>query len=97
MRKFGLIGFPLGHSFSKGYFSRKFSDMSIVDASYENFPLESIEELQQLLKFQPELRGLNVTIPHKEKVIAYLQHLSPEVRNQCLQLHCSKGRAANRI
>ena len=85
MRKFGLIGFPLGHSFSKGYFTRKFSDMSDVDASYENFPLESIEELQQLLKFQPELRGLNVTIPHKEKVIAYLQHLSPEVKeiNAC--------------
>jgi shikimate dehydrogenase len=85
MRKFGLIGYPLGHSFSKGYFTQKFSDLSISDAVYENFPLESIEELQEVLNFQPELRGLNVTIPYKEQVISYLHHQSPEVKeiNAC--------------
>ena len=85
MRKFGLIGYPLGHSFSKGYFTQKFSDLSISDAVYENFPLESIEELQEVLNFQPELRGLNVTIPYKEQVINYLHHQSPEVKeiNAC--------------
>ena len=85
MRKFGLIGYPLGHSFSKGYFTKKFSEQSINDAAYENFPIASIEELQQVLDFQPELRGLNVTIPYKEKVIQYLHHQSPEVKeiNAC--------------
>ena len=85
MRKFGLIGYPLGHSFSKGYFTQKFSDLSISDAVYENFPLESIEELRDVLHFQPELRGLNVTIPYKEQVIDYLDYQSPEVKeiNAC--------------
>lgn len=85
MRKFGLIGYPLGHSFSKGYFTQKFSDQSITDASYENFPIASIDELKQVLDFQPELRGLNVTIPYKEQVIPYLHNQSPEVKeiNAC--------------
>ena len=85
MRKYGLIGYPLVHSFSKGYFTKKFADLSITDAVYENFPLDSIEELQQVLDFQPELRGLNVTIPYKEEVIAYLHEQSLEVKeiNAC--------------
>lgn len=80
MRKFGLIGYPLGHSFSKGYFTRKFETEQISDTSYNTYPLERIEELTQLLEFNPELNGLNVTIPYKQQVIPYLHDLSPEVK-----------------
>jgi shikimate dehydrogenase len=85
MKKFGLIGYPLGHSFSKAYFAKKFSDNHIVDASYDNFPIESIDLLKEVIQYNPDLRGFNVTIPYKEKVIQYLHHLSPEVReiNAC--------------
>lgn len=78
MREFGLIGFPLGHSFSKGYFTAKFAEAGI-DARYENFPLEDIRQFPRLLEEYPHLEGINVTIPHKENVIAYLHHQSPVV------------------
>src|SRR5450432_710150 len=71
MRKFGLIGFPLGHSFSKKYFGDKFQDESISDCSYSNFELSDLSALKDLLK-DPELEGLNITIPYKEKVISFL-------------------------
>jgi shikimate dehydrogenase len=76
MRTFGLIGYPLSHSFSVRYFAEKFSRENIADAVYENFPLESIEELTILLR-NKELSGLNVTIPYKESVIEYLDELDP--------------------
>jgi shikimate dehydrogenase len=76
MRTFGLIGFPLTHSFSVRYFADKFSREGISDCVYENFPIESIEELSTLLKHK-ELAGLNVTIPYKESVIEYLDELDP--------------------
>jgi len=72
MRKFGLIGFPLGHSFSKKYFSEKFSGEGIIDCIYENYPLTGIGELPQLIASEPLLAGLNVTIPYKSEVINYL-------------------------
>ncbi|TAM96575.1 MAG: shikimate dehydrogenase [Chitinophagaceae bacterium] len=76
MRHFGLIGFPLSHSFSKKYFSEKFQKEHITDCDYENFPLASIELFPELLKKEkPE--GLNVTIPYKESVISYLDYLDP--------------------
>ena len=75
MRTFGLIGYPLGHSFSKRYFAEKFSAEGISDARYELFPLEDIQEFPALLTRNPELRGLNVTIPHKQQVIPYLDEL----------------------
>jgi shikimate dehydrogenase len=74
MRLFGLIGYPLGHSFSKKYFSQKFLDEGITDCRYELFPLANIGELPGLLSAHPDLCGLNVTIPYKEQVIAYLDH-----------------------
>lgn len=80
MRKFGLIGYPLGHSFSKGYFTDKFSLLGIEDAVYQNFPIESIELIREVLQFNPELKGLNVTIPYKEKILPYLDALAPEVK-----------------
>lgn len=76
MRTFGLIGFPLTHSFSVKYFAEKFSREGIPDCVYENFQIESIEELSTLLK-NKELAGLNVTIPYKESVIEYLDELDP--------------------
>jgi shikimate dehydrogenase len=75
MRTFGLIGFPLEHSFSPGYFSEKFFREGIGDAEYKLFPLEQIEDLEGLFKAQPDLCGLNVTIPYKQVVMRYLDGL----------------------
>ncbi|MCU0381407.1 MAG: shikimate dehydrogenase [Chitinophagaceae bacterium] len=74
MRLFGLIGYPLGHSFSKRYFTEKFSREGIRDAVYELFPLESIEQFPALWENHSSLMGLNVTIPYKESVIPYLDN-----------------------
>ncbi len=78
MRKFGLIGYPLGHSFSKKYFTEKFADEFINDTVYENFELPQIDGLKKVIAENPELRGLNVTIPYKEAVIRYLDELSDD-------------------
>ena len=78
MRRFGLIGYPLSHSFSVGYFAKKFADAKIADAVYENFPLGSIDEFNNLLKDYPDIAGLNVTIPYKEKIITFLDEIDPE-------------------
>jgi shikimate dehydrogenase len=72
MRTFGLIGFPLSHSFSQKYFAQKFNDEGITDAGYRNFPLQTISELPTLLRAEPDLAGLNVTIPYKQQVISFL-------------------------
>jgi shikimate dehydrogenase len=72
MRKFGLIGFPLSHSFSKKYFTDKFEQEGIKDCAYDVYPLENIAQLPALLKNNPTLEGLNVTIPYKEQVLPYL-------------------------
>lgn len=79
MDKYGLIGYPLGHSFSIGYFNEKFQNEG-TDATYENFEIASIDEFPEVIDTNPELRGLNVTIPYKENVISYLDTLSPEAR-----------------
>lgn len=79
MDKYGLIGFPLGHSFSISYFNQKFTDEGI-NAKYENFEISSITQLQEVLDLNPNLRGLNVTIPYKEKVIEYLDSVTPEAQ-----------------
>jgi len=71
MARFGLIGKSLGHSFSKGYFTEKFQKEGL-DHSYENFELHSIDEFPNLLNENPDLAGLNVTIPYKESIIPYL-------------------------
>ena len=76
---YGLIGYPLLHSFSISYFNQKFEDEGI-NARYENFEIQSIESLMEIIDSTPNLRGLNVTIPYKEKVISYLDALSPEAR-----------------
>src|SRR5262245_40234627 len=79
MRLFGLIGYPLTHSFSKKYFTEKFEREGLNNCRYENFQISSIEELKNILS-QPGLEGLNVTIPYKEKVIPFLFQASPVVK-----------------
>lgn len=74
MQRFGLIGYPLGHSFSKKYFTDKF-EKGKIDAEYELYPLDDISELHSLVKSEKGLVGLNVTIPFKELVINYLDEL----------------------
>ncbi len=78
MREFGLIGFPLGHSFSAGYFSKKFEKENIPDCSYKNFPIDNIDKLNDIISENPNLIGLNVTIPYKEQVIKHLDEVNPE-------------------
>ena len=77
MNTYGLIGYPLGHSFSKGYFTDFFSHEHI-DAEYKNFELPHIEALAEVLDGEPTLRGFNVTIPYKESIIPYLDGLTKE-------------------
>jgi shikimate dehydrogenase len=72
MKKFGLIGYPLGHSFSKSYFTKKFHELGITDCSYENFSMENIDALKAVLQHESSLAGFNITIPHKENIIQYL-------------------------
>lgn len=79
MDKYGIIGLPLGHSFSPGFFNEKFQNEGI-DAVYEKFELPQIEALTEVLAMNPELRGLNVTIPYKQQVMPFLDELSDEAR-----------------
>ena len=79
MDKYGLIGYPLGHSFSQSYFNEKFQNEHI-DAEYVNFEIPSIDDFLEVLAMNPELRGLNVTIPYKQKVMTFLDYVSPEAR-----------------
>ena len=79
MDKYGLIGYPLGHSFSISYFNQKFADEGL-DAVYENFEIPTIDALTEVIETNPNLRGLNVTIPYKEKVMPFLDVVSPEAR-----------------
>ena len=75
MKTYGLIGYPLGHSFSRGYFTEYF-DREGIEAEYKNFELPSIEQLAEVLQTEPTLQGFNVTIPYKQQVFAYLNELS---------------------
>ncbi len=77
---YGLIGRPLGHSFSPRYFLELFDRLG-VDASYDSYELQRIEELPELLATHPSLRGLNVTLPYKREVLRYVDACSPEVEH----------------
>src|SRR5690606_26837442 len=80
MKKLGLIVYPLVHSFSKQDYTEKLENLGLSDHSYELFPLQALSELPQLLKDEPKLCGLNVTIPHKIGVLYYLDWVSPEAK-----------------
>ena len=77
MDTYGLIGYPLAHSFSAEFFNKKFTREGIR-AEYLNFECEEVSEIQNILNSYQLLKGLNVTIPHKEKVISYLDKMTPE-------------------
>ena len=79
MKRYGLIGYPLGHSFSQKYFTEKF-DRECVDARYDLFPLESINELPGLIHDTEGLAGFNVTIPYKQDVIQFLDEMDDQAR-----------------
>ncbi len=75
MIKYGLIGYPLGHSFSKEFFEKKFLREGIINSHYELYPIEDVNDLKTLLLENPKLKGLNVTVPHKINVISLLDEL----------------------
>jgi shikimate dehydrogenase len=77
MKTFGLIGYPLSHSFSKKYFTEKFRKENISDCQYELYELKSIHELPSLINSVPGLTGLNVTIPYKQEVKQFIDRLDP--------------------
>ena len=80
MRKFGLIGYPLGHSFSQKYFTTKFEEEHIRDCSYENFPLSSLDNFHNFVSANPDLCGLNITIPYKTEILKHIDKADPVVR-----------------
>lgn len=80
MRFFGLLGFPLGHSFSVSYFKNKFERENILGCVYEAFPLDKINRMPELIQSKEDWAGFNVTIPYKETIIGYLDELDETAR-----------------
>lgn len=80
MRIFGLIGYPLSHTFSPTYFNEKFFREGIEGCNYQAFPLPNIADLEELFQNTPNLQGLNVTIPYKEAVLPFLDEISEEAK-----------------
>jgi len=99
MRRFGLVGKTLKHSFSRDFFTRKFKEEGVLDCEYLNFELSSIEEIQRLPLNFPGLEGLNVTIPYKEEVLPYTTIKSEAVRAigacNCIKISGNEWRAYN--
>jgi shikimate dehydrogenase len=99
LKKLGLIGYPLVHSFSKKYFSEKFARENIAGYAYDVFPLKAIDEFPALLKSEPELMGLSVTIPYKEAVIPFLDELDETARGigavNCIKISEGKLKGYN--
>ena len=99
IQRYGLIGYPLVHSFSKGYFTSRFESMGRADCRYENYALASIEAFPELLQSTQHLRGLNVTIPYKETVIPYLNELDNEALAigavNCIRIRNGKTKGYN--
>ena len=80
MKLYGLIGFPLTHSFSKNYFQQKFEKEGINDCRFENFELDHINEMQTMLQQNPSMQGFAITIPHKKKILPFLSDSTPDVQ-----------------
>jgi shikimate dehydrogenase len=94
MRLYGLIGYPLIHSFSKRYFTEKFEKEGHSDCRFENFPLEDARDIKKIVRQHPQLLGLSVTIPHKETIVAYLDEADEFVKKvkACNSIKISKGK-----
>jgi hypothetical protein len=99
MAAYGIIGFPLTHSFSKQYFTEKIEREGITDAAFYEFPLIQISDFPFLLKNNPSLKGLAVPIPYKEQVLKYIAHLSEEVKEigaaNCIRIRDNELTAFN--
>ena len=99
MKRYGLLGRTLKHSFSKNYFTQKFASAGIFDCEYLNFELPSIESFPKLLESHPELVGLNVTIPYKEDVLPFLTAFSDVVEQigacNCIKIDGEKVKGYN--
>ncbi|MCT1523639.1 shikimate dehydrogenase family protein [Sphingobacterium hotanense] len=97
MKKLGLIGYPLGHSFSKKYYLEKFKNENIQGIDYDLYPISTIEEFPELYTTDSAFYGVNVTIPYKQAVIPYLDELSPEAKAigavNCIQIIQTPGKA----
>lgn len=78
--RFGLLGKNIGYSFSVGYFAEKFKSLNLEDSEYVNFDIQTIEEFPEIIKNNPNLKGMNVTIPYKEAVIPYLDKISKKAQ-----------------
>jgi len=99
MKQYGLIGYPLAHSFSEKYFKDKFRKEHINDATYQLFPIKHIDQLPNLIHNNPSLDGFNVTIPFKQAVISYLDELD-DVAQDVGSVNCVKiirGTKANKL
>jgi shikimate dehydrogenase len=79
MKRYGLLGYPLTHSFSKRYFTEKF-ETEKIESTYENFEIDTIDKFPEVIKNNPEIIGLNVTIPYKEQVIPFLDELNDSAK-----------------
>jgi len=99
MRKFGLIGNPLTHSFSKKYFSGKFEKESISDCRFDLYEIPQIGDLERILEENPDLEGMSVTIPYKQEVIPFLDELDPACAAigavNCIQLRDGRRKGFN--
>ncbi|HEY6503141.1 MAG TPA: shikimate dehydrogenase [Chitinophagaceae bacterium] len=99
MRLFGLIGYPLSHSFSKKYFSEKFEKEGIKDCRYELFSIDSIDGLKKILDQHHDLSGLNITIPYKEQVLSFLNEADDIVKGikacNCIRIKNGKLKGYN--
>ncbi len=94
MKTFGLLGYPLSHSFSKKFFTEKFDNEGISDCVYELFPIENAARMMDLIAENPSLRGLNVTIPHKLNVMPFLNEIENAAKEigavNCISIDQSK-------
>lgn len=99
MRKFGLIGYPLTHSFSKKYFSEKFQKESIWNCEFELYEIPQIVDFEKVLDENPELEGMSVTIPYKQEVIPFLDELDPACAVigavNCIRIRAGKRKGYN--
>lgn len=99
MRQFGLIGFPLSHSFSQKYFTDKFLKENIQDAEFLNFPIPQINDVENIFNTHPQLKGLSVTIPYKKAIIDFLDDIDHAVKEiaacNCIKFHQHKKMGFN--